>query len=135
MNDSIVFMDSNILLYAFDKDLKRKAIAKDIIRAKPVITTQVMGEVINVLYKKFDFSHQEVLNTYSFLHQTIKIRIVDSSEINAAIQIKNRYRFSFWDSLIIASALANKCSVLYSEDMQNGQEIDKKLLIINPFEA
>ena len=51
MSDSVVFMDSNVLLYAFDKDMKRKAIAKDIIRANPVITTQVMGEVINVLYK------------------------------------------------------------------------------------
>ena len=43
------------------------------------------------------------------------------------------YAFSYWDSLVISSALESGCSILYSEDMQNGQVINKKLTIKNPF--
>jgi len=50
-----------------------------------------------------------------------------------ALDIKDRYQFSLYDSLIIASALTAKCKVLYSEDMQNGQLIHNELQIINPF--
>ncbi len=50
------------------------------------------------------------------------------------MDIKKRYRFSYWDSLIIASALENNCSILYSEDMQHSQVIEDNLKIINPFE-
>ncbi|HNM06920.1 MAG TPA: PIN domain-containing protein, partial [Leptospiraceae bacterium] len=49
-------------------------------------------------------------------------------------EIKERYKFSFWDSLIISSALENNCKILYSEDMQNGQVIMDQLTIKNPLE-
>ncbi|SDN51183.1 PIN domain-containing protein [Desulfonauticus submarinus] len=48
-------------------------------------------------------------------------------------EIKEKYKFSYWDSLIVASALENNCSILYTEDMQDGQIIEKKLEIVNPF--
>ena len=50
-----------------------------------------------------------------------------------AYRIRARYNVSFWDSLIVASALDNSCTVLYSEDMQHGLMIDSKLKVINPF--
>ena len=46
-----------------------------------------------------------------------------------------RYKFSFYDSVIAASALHAGCKILYSEDLQDGQVIDKQLRITNPFEA
>jgi predicted nucleic acid-binding protein len=42
-------------------------------------------------------------------------------------------KYSYWDSLIIASALKNNCSICYSEDMQHGQLIEDRLKVINPF--
>jgi predicted nucleic acid-binding protein len=60
---------------------------------------------------------------------------VDESTIKKALQIKKTTRYSFWDSLVIASSLENNCSVLYSEDMQKGHLIDEKLTIINPFKT
>ncbi len=45
----------------------------------------------------------------------------------------DRYRFSYFDSLILASALTANCQILYSEDLQHGQVIDGRLTIINPF--
>jgi predicted nucleic acid-binding protein len=50
-----------------------------------------------------------------------------------AFRISKRYQFSFWDRIIVASALAAKCSILYTEDLQDGQIIDGILRISNPF--
>ena len=50
------------------------------------------------------------------------------------LNIISKYKFSYWNSLIIASALQNNCTILYSEDMQHNQLIENKLRIINPFE-
>jgi predicted nucleic acid-binding protein len=51
-----------------------------------------------------------------------------------AFRISERYQFSFWDSLIVAAALEAQCSILYTEDLQDGQIIDGILEIKNPFD-
>ncbi len=53
--------------------------------------------------------------------------------IQEAIRIKEKYAYSYYDSAIIASALKNKCTILYTEDMQHKQIIENTLKIINPF--
>jgi len=50
-----------------------------------------------------------------------------------ASDLRARYPFSFWDGLIVASALAANAEILYSEDMQNGLLVENKLKIVNPF--
>ena len=50
-----------------------------------------------------------------------------------ACDVAKRYKFSFYDSLIIAAALGSNCDVLYSEDLHHNQKIDGVLTIINPF--
>ena len=52
--------------------------------------------------------------------------------IGQAHAIAAKYQYAFYDSLIIAAALACNCQVLYSEDMQDGQMINNKLVIQNP---
>lgn len=69
------------------------------------------------------------------------VEIIENTTVNAlttdltlsAWEIRIKYKFSYWDSLIIAAALDSNCAMLYTEDMQDGQMIDKKLKIINPF--
>lgn len=53
--------------------------------------------------------------------------------VRQAFDISSKHGFSHWDSLIIASALEAGCTTLYSEDLQNGQVINGKLKIQNPF--
>ncbi len=67
------------------------------------------------------------------LQENSTLHVNASSTIERAIEIADRYRFSFYDSLILASALEAGCSFLYSEDMQNGQTIAEVLTIKNPF--
>ena len=55
--------------------------------------------------------------------------------IQSALNIVDQYGFSYYDCLIISSALECKSTILYSEDMNDGQIIDKKLKIINPFKV
>ncbi|OGA66417.1 MAG: hypothetical protein A3G83_18130 [Betaproteobacteria bacterium RIFCSPLOWO2_12_FULL_68_20] len=49
------------------------------------------------------------------------------------LQVAERYRFSFYDALIVAAALESSCTMLYTEDLQDGQVIDDTLAIKNPF--
>jgi predicted nucleic acid-binding protein len=53
----------------------------------------------------------------------------------SATQIMNKYDLQLFDAIIIASALESGCSILYSEDMNDGQVIEKSLRIINPFKT
>ncbi|MFZ8805680.1 MAG: hypothetical protein ACO2PO_22235, partial [Candidatus Calescibacterium sp.] len=55
------------------------------------------------------------------------------SSVDKALSLANQYKYSYWDSLIIASALENKCKILYTEDMQDGQILEGKHKIENPF--
>ena len=64
----------------------------------------------------------------SFIIRDFKIDLT-----RKAIALSERYKYSYYDSLIIAAALDSKCSILYTEDMHHNQLIEKKLRIINPF--
>jgi len=128
-----VLLDSNIILYGFGREKTKKEIVKNLIRERPLLTTQVINEVLNVLIKKFNFSIDEVKEVLNFLRTKTEIILVNLYTIDIALTVKERYNFSYWDSLIIASALENGCRILYTEDMQHGQVIEKTLTIKNPF--
>ena len=61
------------------------------------------------------------------------VNTVTTGTILSAWKIRQKYKFSYWDSLIVAAALELECSKLFTEDLQNGQIIEKKLKIISPF--
>ena len=61
-----------------------------------------------------------------------EVRLIDLSVIRLAHRLKIRYRFSYWDSLVIGSALDAGSTMLYSEDLQHGQQIEDRLHIVNP---
>ena len=134
MKDNI-FVDSNVILYTFGKEKSKKEKAKDLVRKKPLITTQIINEVSNVLFRKFNFSVDEVRKISNFLRIKMKVELLNLQTIDLALYIKERYKYSYYDSLIIASALENACNILYTEDMQHGQIIEDSLKIINPFES
>ena len=116
-----VFVDTNIILYAYSgSETDKQELANRIIAdsKNPCISNQVINEAINVLF--------ELESVFNILTISIKTQIL-------AVDIKDRYKFQFYDSLIIATALENGCKFVYSEDMQHLQNIDGKLQIINPF--
>ena len=127
------FVDSNIVLYALDNATFKNEIALDLIRKKPIISTQVVLESVNICLKKFKFSKEVSYQHGLNLIDTCTLTLINKRTLILAFKISLQYHYSHWDSLIISSALQNNCTKLYSEDLHNGQVIDKKLTIINPF--
>lgn len=127
------FVDSNIVLYALDKDTVKNAIALDLIRKRPIISTQVVLESVNICLRKFKFSKEVAYRNGINLINTCSLSLIDQSTILSAFRISIQYQYSHWDSLIVASALQSNCATLYSEDLQHEQVVEGKLTIINPF--
>ena len=67
------------------------------------------------------------------LSQLCLVSLIDIDTIKSALNISEKFRYSYYDSLIISAALMNNCTALYSEDMQHQHIIENKLVIINPF--
>jgi predicted nucleic acid-binding protein len=138
MSDKI-FFDTNIIVYVFDKeDARKNKTAINLLDSfyfneNYLISTQVLLEFCNVAYRKMKpaLSGDEIDKFISSFSDE-KIALIDKGTIKKAIQVKEQYQFSFWDSLIIATALFSGCNKLYSEDMTDGQIIED-LVIYDPF--
>ena len=129
----MVFADTNIVVYAYGVDPAKIAPAKAIVNAAPVISTQVINEFHNVARRKLGLDMATRHRVATDLLQSCRVIAVDQSIVAAAMQIEARYQVSYWDSLILAAALAAGCDTLYSEDMQDGQIFEGRLTVRNPF--
>jgi predicted nucleic acid-binding protein len=133
--DKKVFVDTNLWIYSYSSDeLKKHDRAREIIdQNNVVISTQVLNEFSNVLNKKFKSPWLAVEMAIAEITASSSVVLVTTDTIQAAIAIAERYNFSYYDSLIISSALENHCEYLYSEDLAHTQKIEASLYIINPF--
>ena len=128
MKDKI-FLDTNILLYAFSsKEIQKHEIAKKIVLSDAVISVQVINEVSVNLIKKFKFSEDEVTSFIKSSYARYEFAPIDMKTF-----LKKKYLLSYFDSMIVAVALAASCNILYSEDMQHNLVVDNCLKIVNPF--
>jgi predicted nucleic acid-binding protein len=129
-----VFIDSNIFLYAFTtKDINKQKISAEIICKNYTISTQVINEVSSNMIKKLNFSNQDVNDFVLNCYEQYYIVNFSKEIFIKASTIRIDYNISYYDSLIIATALENNCTILYSEDMQHNQIIEDILTIKNPF--
>jgi predicted nucleic acid-binding protein len=127
-------LDTNILIYAFGKqDDARKQVAIEIISKCTIISLQVVNETIYVLQRKFKFPDSELNKVVEFIKQNFVISDLNINTLDQTLKIAETYGFSFWDSMMVAAALNNHCSILYSEDLHHNQIIEGRLQIVNPF--
>ena len=137
MKDKI-FVDTNVFVYAYSDDdiLKHKTAKKllqnDLTEDFVIVSTQILNEFYSVMSKSKS-SHQEIASYVKEIAKQTYVKVVTIESIELCLKIKEKYHFSWWDSLVLTSALENECSVLYSEDLQHGQIIESSLKIINPF--
>lgn len=129
------FIDTNILIYFISNEKKKKLRAKEIIfsNQEVYISAQVISEFISVCLSKKLLSIAEITPLIDNLLSALRFSSIEESTIKKALQIKQDTNFSYWDCLVIASAIENNCSILYTEDMQDGQIISDSVTIINPF--
>lgn len=134
MKDS-VFFDTNILVYAHtDLDILKQSVAQKLIAAnQSFISTQVLQELGNTLNRKFKHTWNDVAKVLIDATANNSLYINVENTIRQACQIAARYGFSFYDSMIVSAALESNCTTLYSEDLHDGQVIDGKVTVKNPF--
>jgi len=99
------------------------------------VSTQVLNEVCNVLTKKLKMRTDEVKKIIKGINSNCKVGLVNHDTVQKALDLKDKYGYSYYDSLIIASAIESGCEKLFSEDMQDGQIIESTLEIVNIFKG
>lgn len=133
-----VFLDTNIVIYSYSEDEpKKEEIANDILEEysnQIIISNQVINELSNTLFRKFKLDADDVRAVVLELNDNFPIVNFNLETQLKGIEIKEKYKLQFYDSMILATALENGCNIVYSEDMQHGQIIENSLTIINPFE-
>ncbi|MCY4598473.1 MAG: PIN domain-containing protein [Acidobacteria bacterium] len=136
------FLDTNILLYQLEgRDARKAAIAEDLIRqgiatGNACISFQVVQECMNTALHKARISLGEN-DIRRYLQSVLAplLRVQPTLRLyEASLDIRSRYRFAYYDSLIVAAALDAGCAMLYSEDMQHLQRIGG-LTIVDPFKT
>ncbi|AEJ20900.1 PIN domain-containing protein [Gracilinema caldarium] len=139
MTDKIIFLDTNILVYANDnaypekQKIARNYIREVIITGNGYISTQVLAEFwVTVTQKLPTCLSQDLAREQISLFSNFHIIPVEYPTILEAIRLQERYQISFWDAQIIASALQVNATVLLTEDLQHGLSINS-ITIQNPF--
>lgn len=139
MNGSRVFFDTNVILYMYaDGDQAKQAKAKDLFQqyaqsGRMLVSTQVVQEFYSVGSKKFGMPRPKMKEIVASLLRSPLV-VLGPSEIVSAIQIEERYNISFWDALILAAAESGGAEVLYTEDLNDGQQYGP-VMVRNPFRA
>ena len=130
------FIDTNVWLYAFveSQDEDKTRVAKELVENnQPAISAQVVNEVCVNLIRLSDISEDEIQTLIASFYRRYPIFELSREVLVQASRLRGRYAFSFWDSLIVSSALQSGAGVLYSEDMQDGLIVEDRLEIQNPF--
>ena len=134
------FLDTNIFVYSFDTNAPVKArraqglIREAVATRKGFVSYQVVQEFFNVALRRFT-QPMNVAEAEQYLASVFRPLIaVHSSQAlyGQALRVSGRYRLSWYDALIVAAAIEGESSVLYSEDLQHGQNFGE-LQIKNPF--
>ena len=137
MQEGKAFIDTNILIYAYNKTYpdKRRIAQEKIDEYETVISTQVINEFCNTSLYKLKKASGEVVAAIQEIKKNHSVIPVHLSTILDAMMLQGRYQFNYYDCVMLASALANDCKVILSEDMQHRQIIENKLRILNPFKT
>lgn len=126
------FFDTNVLLYLLSGDTAKADRTETLLAAGGIISVQVLNEFASVALGKKAVEFGELKEILAAIRSACSVRPLDIETHDLGLEIAERYRFSLYDSLIVAAALRANCSVLYSEDLQHGQTIEA-LSIRNPF--
>jgi len=127
------FLDSNVVLYLLSGDAAKADRTETLLKAGPVISVQVLNEVTHVCRRKLMMSWEEITQFLELVRFFCKVVPLTETIHDDAHSIAERCTLSFYDSCIVAAAVAAGCQTLYSEDMNHGQIPEGGLSLRNPF--
>lgn len=132
-----VFLDSNVLLYACSSapdDAEKRRVAEDLMLGGPfALSAQVLQEFIaNALRKpRLGISEGNIDATLQ-MASLVRVQSVTRELVISAVTLRRRYKLSQWDATILAAAMELGCGMVYSEEMNDGQDYGG-VRVINPF--
>jgi len=135
MSGDKCFFDTNILLYLLSDDAVKADKAEKVLGAGGAVSVQVLNEFTSVATRKLSMPIAEVREMLNTVRAICRVDPLTVEVHDRGLELAERYRFSLYDSMIVASALLGDCTTLYSEDLQHNQRIDAQLIISNPFET
>ncbi len=127
------FFDTNVLLYLYSSDSAKADQVEALLSEGGTLSVQVLNEFASVATRKLQMSFAEVRETLSAITEVCSVVPLTLETHSAGLRLAERFRFSVYDSLIVAAALQAGCKTLLTEDLQHGQSIDQHLVIRNPF--
>jgi predicted nucleic acid-binding protein len=134
-----VFLDSNILVYAYDRhEPNKQAAAQAILREglqedRAVLSAQVLSEFFVVVTHRvrYPLSADEALEAIR-LFSTLTVMPIEAVSVETAIELHKRHHISYWDALILTTARQAGCQRILTEDLNVGQKYDG-VRVENPF--
>ena len=130
------FLDTNLIVYLYSEtEINKRDIAYKCLNSNDcIISTQILNEASNVWTKKYKLRAETVKKYLKNVEKVCdELIIIQNKTIYKALDLNALYGFSYYDCLMLASALESGCDIIFTEDMNDGQEIDGKLKIVNPF--
>jgi len=127
------FFDTNVLLYLLSAEPGRADRVEEVLAAGGTISVQVLNEFTSVALRKLGMRVAEVREALAPIIDICQVIALTTQIHQRGLAVAERYRFSFYDALIVAAALESGCTTLFSEDLQDGQVIDQTLTVKNPF--
>ena len=129
------FVDTNVLAYLASGDPLKANRAEEVIGGGGTISVQVLNELTNVARRKMRMSWPEIRSFLSVLRDLLTVQPITVETHEAGLALAERYDFSAYDGMIVASAIEAGCDTLWSEDMRDGMALEEGLRIVNPFRA
>ena len=128
------FVDTNVLVYVLGEHDRRTARAEALLAEGAVVSIQVLNELASVARKKLKMTWPQTVEALASIRALCPDPVPLTFETHeAGLRLAARYQVPIYDALIAAAALQAGCSILYSEDFQHGQLIDRRLRVQNPF--
>jgi predicted nucleic acid-binding protein len=133
MSDAESFFDTSVLLYLLSEDSNKANRVEELLAERGTVSVQVLNEFAVVALRKLNMPLNDVREILGTIRVVCSVEPVTLATHDRGLAINERYGFSLYDSMIVASALIVGGKVLYAEDLQHGQVIDAQLRVVNPF--
>ena len=133
MSGADSFFDTSVLLYLLSDDTVKADKIESLLAARGVISVQVLNEFAVVALRKLKMPLNEVREILDTIRAVCAVEPITVETHDRGLAVFERYRFSLYDSILVATALISGAKILYSEDLQHGQIIDNQLRVTNPF--
>ena len=135
MSGTEAFFDTNVLLYLLSGDASKAERAEALVVVGGVISVQVLNEFASVASRKLGMSWAEIREVLDTVRAVCRVEPISLETHDRGFALSERYGFSIYDSMILASALLAGCNLVFTEDLQDGQCIEGRLTVRNPFTA